>query len=105
MIQESIIKGSEWRKWDLHVHTPASGMANDYESDWNLYVKTLFTLAIERNVAAIGITDYFTIEGYERIKHDYLEDHAKLLKLFGTEETIAKVESILLLPNIEFRLN
>lgn len=105
MIQENIIKGSEWRKWDLHVHTPASGMANAYGADWDLYVKTLFTLAIERNVAAIGITDYFTIEGYEKIKHDYLGNHAKLLELFGTEETIAKVESILLLPNIEFRLN
>lgn len=105
MLQENIIKGSEWRKWDLHVHTPASGMANEYGSDWDLYVKTLFSLAMERNVAAIGITDYFTIEGYEKIKHDYLENHAKLLELFGTECAIAKVKSILLLPNIEFRLN
>lgn len=21
-------KGSEWNKWDLHIHTPESGMAN-----------------------------------------------------------------------------
>ena len=57
-------RGSEWRKWDLHVHTPASGLANQYGDNWNLYVKELFTLAIERQVAVLGITDYFTIEGY-----------------------------------------
>ncbi|KAA6306661.1 hypothetical protein EZS27_041676, partial [termite gut metagenome] len=24
----NFLRGSEWRKWDLHVHTPESGMAN-----------------------------------------------------------------------------
>ena len=24
-------KGSEWRKWDLHVHTPASALNNQFE--------------------------------------------------------------------------
>ena len=67
-------RGSEWRKWDLHVHTPASGMANGYGGDWDDYVKTLFTLAVEREVAAIGITDYFTIEGYEKIVNEYMGD-------------------------------
>ena len=60
-------RGSEWRKWDLHVHTPASGLSNGFHGDWDNYVKVLFSLAIERGVAAIGITDYFTIEGYEKI--------------------------------------
>lgn len=97
-------RGSEWRKWDLHVHTPASGMANQYGDAWDRYVKELFTLAIERQVAVLGITDYFTIEGYEKIKTDYLDNNAKLLELFETQEMVHKVRSILLLPNVEFRL-
>lgn len=98
-------RGSEWRKWDLHVHTPASGLSNGFEGDWDNYVKTLFTLAIERGVAVLGITDYFTIEGYEKIIKDYIEKEAKLMELFETPEMVEKVKSILLLPNIEFRLD
>lgn len=98
-------RGSEWRKWDLHVHTPASGLANGFNGDWDNYVKTLFTLALERGVAVIGITDYFTIEGYEKLINDYIRKDDKLLELFGTQEIVGRVKSILLLPNIEFRLD
>lgn len=98
-------RGSEWRKWDLHVHTPASGLSNGFHGDWDNYVKILFSLAIERGVAAIGITDYFTIEGYEKIINDYIKKDDKLLELFGCKEIVDKVKSILLLPNIEFRLD
>lgn len=101
-------RGSEWRKWDLHVHTPKSGMANGFEDSdigWDDYVKTLFTLSIERGVAVIGITDYFTIEGYEKLINDYIRKDDKLLELFGTQEIVDRVKSILLLPNIEFRLD
>lgn len=103
-MSSKFLRGSEWRKWDLHVHTPASGMANKYGDAWDRYVKELFTLAIERHVAVLGITDYFTIEGYEKIKTDYLYNDAKLLELFETQEMVRKVRSILLLPNVEFRL-
>lgn len=105
MTKDKYPRGSEWRKWDLHVHTPASGLANGFNGDWDNYVKTLFTLAIERGVAVIGITDYFTIEGYERIINDYIKKDDKLLELFDTQEIVDRVKSILLLPNIEFRLD
>lgn len=98
-------RGSEWRKWDLHVHTPVSGLSNGFNGDWDNYVKTLFTLAIERGVAVIGVTDYFTIEGYDRIINDYIKKEDKLLELFDTQEMVDRVKSILLLPNIEFRLD
>ena len=75
--------GSQWHKWDLHVHTPASGLNNLFggESDavWDKYVQTLFRTAIENEVAVIGITDYFLIDGYKKIRKDYLDDDAKLL--------------------------
>ena len=54
-------RGSEWRKWDLHVHTPESKLNNGFGSNWDKYVKILFTKAIENGIWAIGITDYFTI--------------------------------------------
>ncbi len=98
-------RGSEWRKWDLHVHTPESGLSNSFPSDWDLYVKTLFTTAIQNEVAVLGITDYFTIDGYEKICKEYLNNYSKLLQVFDNDaELVAKVKKILVLPNIEFRL-
>ncbi|MDR2231345.1 MAG: gamma-glutamylcyclotransferase [Flavobacteriaceae bacterium] len=96
-------KGSEWRKWDLHVHTPFSILNNGFGNDWDVYVKKLFNKALENNVCAIGITDYFTIEGYKKLKREYLEDENKLNSLFTPDE-IEKIKSILILPNVEFRL-
>ena len=96
--------GSEWRKWDLHVHTPLSYLNNQFGSDFDNYVKNLFKKAIEKEIAVIGITDYFCIEGYKKIKTEYLADEEKLNELFSKEE-IEKIHNITLFPNIEFRLN
>ncbi|GEM_PF-59096 len=99
-----INKGSEWRKWDLHVHTPFSILNNGFGNDWDVYVKMLFTKALENNICAIGITDYFTIEGYKKLKSEYLANDNKLNSLFKPDE-IEKIKKILILPNVEFRLN
>lgn len=96
-------RGSEWKKWDLHVHTPASVLKNDFGSDWDEYVKTLFKKAIHEDVSVIGITDYFLLDGYKKLHTDYLDKPKKLKKLF-TELEIKKIQKILILPNIEFRL-
>lgn len=96
-------RGSEWRKWDLHIHTPESGLANGFGSDWDEYVKTLFTTAIQNEVAVLGITDYFTIDGYTKLVRDYLQNDDKLRQLFD-DDTIIKIKKILVLPNVEFRL-
>jgi ABC-type lipoprotein export system ATPase subunit len=97
------LRGSEWRKWDLQVHTPASHLNNQFEGGWDKYVQTLFRTLIAKDVAVVGLTDYFTIDGYKVVR-EYLADDAKLAKLFEAEE-IAKVKAIRVLPNIEFRLN
>ncbi|OJZ06429.1 MAG: hypothetical protein BGP15_04065 [Sphingobacterium sp. 40-24] len=96
--------GSFWRKADFHVHTPHSALLNNFGDDFDTYVQKLFKTAIEKKVHIIGITDYFTIEGYKKIKVEYLENPEKLKTLFSNEE-IEKIKKILLLPNIEFRLN
>src|SRR6266849_1001909 len=95
-------KGSEWRKWDLHVHTPASVLNNGFGSDWDAYVKNLFTILISKKIAVVGITDYFNIDGYKKLTEDYLKNGAKLATLFTPQE-IEAIKKILVLPNIEFR--
>jgi len=97
-------RGSEWRKWDLQIHTPASVLNNGFGSDWDIYVQNVFRTLLEKNIAVFGVTDYFTIDGYKKIKEEYLADDAKLKTLF-TDEEIEKIKNILLIPNIEFRSN
>src|SRR4029077_8244025 len=95
-------KGSEWRKWDLHVHTPASVLNNGFGSDWDAYVKNLFTILINKKIPVVGITDYFNIDGYKKLTEEYLQNDVKLATLFTPQE-IEAIKKILVLPNIEFR--
>lgn len=97
-------KGSEWRKWDLHVHTPASVLRNEFGGNWDEYVTLLFRRAIEENVSAIGITDYYIPEGYKILKKEYLQNIAKMRSLFSEEE-IEKIYKIFVFANVEFRLS
>src|SRR5437016_8928896 len=61
-------QGSEWRKWDLHVHTPAS-IYHKYpgtESEaWEAFLADLEALPTEFRV--IGINDYLFLDGYKRV--------------------------------------
>lgn len=97
-------KGSEWRKWDLHVHTPASVLRSEFGQDWDKYVTELFTRAIASRVSAIGVTDYYLPEGYKILRRDYLDNPDKMQKLFDPE-TLAAINEIKIFPNIEFRIN
>jgi hypothetical protein len=97
-------KGSEWRKWDLHVHTPASILYSEFGDNWDSYVQILFRKAIENKIYAIGITDYYFIEGYKKIKTEYINNQEKLQTLFNQEE-IEFINNILLFPNLEFRIS
>lgn len=94
-------RGSEWRKWDLQVHTPFSALNNGFGSDFDEYAKRLFERAVEKKIAAIGITDYFSIEGYKQLKA-LVNDPRRLEELLGPE-VASKARMILLLPNIELR--
>ena len=101
--------GSEWRKWDLHVHTPYSVLNNQFHlhpenaSDFDEYVTRLFSSAVEKGVCAIGITDYFSVEGYARIRKDYLGNPEAMKRLFPDEGLRNKVRSITVFPNVELR--
>ena len=97
-------KGSIWRKWDLHVHTPFSILNNQFGDDFDNYVRKLFRSAIDHNVSAIGLTDYCLLDGYKKVVEDYILNDDKLAELFDEDE-IRKIKNIAIFPNLEFRLD
>ncbi|MBK1888662.1 hypothetical protein Undi14_01350 [Undibacterium sp. 14-3-2] len=92
--QSSYPKGSEWRRWDLHVHTPESKLGTSFKGvSWDEYLDALEKASIEDEIAAIGVTDYMTIDGYERVLAARNDNAAPRL---GSVR--------LVLPNIELRV-
>ena len=59
MGKERIIRGSEWRKWDLHVHTASS---YDYDYRHEDADDKLIEALHNNNIEAVAITDHFVIE-------------------------------------------
>ena len=108
-----IERGSTWNIWDFHVHTPYSRLNNNFgftpasgdDEYFDKYVETLFTKAINKGVVAIGITDYFSIDGYKRIKQEYLSNLQKMKALFPNDDLREKVMCLFIFPNIELRLD
>lgn len=82
MTENNYQKGSEWRKWDLHVHSPASKCI-EYTGDYNKLIENINKCDAD----VIGINDYYTIDGYT--------------KIIGEN----KIKDKILFPVIEFRMN
>ena len=85
-------RGSEWRKWDLHVHTPFTKLNNKYKGEseaqqWDLFCKKLE----DSDVFAFGITDYFSVENYFEFADHFKRIYPDSCKTF--------------FPNIEFRID
>jgi hypothetical protein len=81
-----LLRGSEWRRWDLHVHTPDTAQ-NDQFGDWEEYLSAIET---QTEVKVMGVTDYLSITNYSKLK---------------AEKENGRITNIeLLIPNIEFRL-
>lgn len=86
------VRGSNWRKWDLHVHTPAS-LQHNYsgttDNAWERFISDLEKLPSEFKV--LGINDYFFIDGYRRVQE---------------EKRTGRLQNIdLILPVIELRID
>ena len=85
--------GSEWRRWDLHVHTPESKLGSSFPRiTWEEYISELEKVAAQQNISVIGVTDYLTIDGYEKVYCTW-KDQVK--------PRLSSVD--LILPNIELR--
>lgn len=85
-------RGSLWRRWDLHVHTPASfthGYGGDDDAAWERFIADLE--ALPEDIAVLGINDYLFLDGYSR------------LRAARESGRLPKIQ--LLLPVIELRLD
>ena len=85
-------RGSIWRKWDLHVHTPDS-LVHHYGGAgadvWDKFIEALSKLPPEFKV--LGINDYIFLDGYKKVL---------------AAKAAGKLPNIdLLLPVIELRLD
>lgn len=91
-------RGSEWRRWDLHIHTPGTIRNDQYEGSsseekWNNFYDAISLYIGDASdplkaIEVIGITDYLSIDNYLKIVAD-----KRLPKSIN-----------LVLPNVELRM-
>lgn len=80
--------GSKWVRWDPHLHAPGTLLNDQFDNDWDGYIRRIESAAPAAEV--LGITDYHTLRGYKEVVRRRNE---------------GKLGSIVLLfPNIELRL-
>lgn len=84
-------RGSEWRRWEPHIHAPGTVMNNQFSGPtaWTDYLTALenATPVIE----AIAVTDYYVTDTYEEVLR-----HKATGRLPATR---------LIFPNVELRLD
>ena len=78
----AVNRGSEWRKWDLHFHTPSS---YDYK-DKSVTNQKIIDILAENKISVVAITDHHTM------------DIARIQEL----QLLGKDKGITVLPGIEF---
>lgn len=95
---EECSRGSEWRRWDLHVHTPGTKKNDNFKGStlvekWERFYSDISNYIgdgsdPQKDVVALGITDYLSIDNYLKVISDNrLPDSIKLV-----------------MPNIEMRM-
>ncbi len=76
------MRGSEWRKWDLHLHAPDTKKSDGYRLDsgdiWDEYCRILE----ESGVHAFEITDYFSGDGYFRTIEEFRRRYPDSPRMF-----------------------
>jgi predicted ATPase len=84
-------RGSVWRRWDLHVHTPGTQLSDGYKAEgqdvWDTYLDELEASSVQ----VFGLTDYFSCENYFIAVEKYHKRFSEGKKVF--------------FPNIELRLS
>ena len=90
-------RGSEWRKWDLHVHSPAS---EGFKGDYNQFVIQLGNADCE----VIGINDYFSVAGYKEVLRRLNDPAAATEGNKAYRESLDRLRGKTLLPVVECRM-
>jgi ABC-type cobalamin/Fe3+-siderophores transport system ATPase subunit len=92
------LRGSEWRRWDLHLHTPGTKKNDNFtgttlDEKWEHFYSAIDSYIEDeadpaKSIAVIGITDYLSVENYQKVVADNrLPDSVSLV-----------------LPNVEMRI-
>lgn len=82
-------RGSEWLRWEPHIHAPGTIFNDQFGADsWDEYISALE--AVTPPLSAIGITDYYGISTYERVRAE--------------KQSGRLSDCQLIFPNIEMRL-
>lgn len=86
-----ISRGSEWRRWEPHIHAPGTVMNNQFTGPtaWEDYLS-----ALERAtplIEAIAVTDYYVTDNYERVLQHKADGRLP--------------KATLIFPNVELRLD
>jgi AAA domain, putative AbiEii toxin, Type IV TA system len=84
-------RGSEWRRWEPHIHAPGTVMNNQFKGPtaWEDYLSALE--AATPTIQAIAVTDYYVLDNYQKVRE------------FKAAGRLPNVK--LVFPNIEMRLD
>jgi ABC-type lipoprotein export system ATPase subunit len=99
-------RGSVWRKWDLHIHTPASfhwkggkRFREMTDTEKAAVLDEIVQRVRQTDVAAFGIMDYWTFDGYWALR-DHLASKAETL-----DKTVFPGMELRIEAPVEFKLN
>lgn len=80
VLEDKMNRGSEWRRWELHLHTPFTKKADQYtgkttDEKWNNFYTSIADYIGNgseplRSICAIAITDYLSIDNYLKVCAD-----------------------------------
>lgn len=106
-MSEDFPRGSEWRQWDLHIHTPASFHWCDGKrfkkmnsNEKKSTVDRMIEAMNDSDAAVFAIMDYWTFDGWLALQERLLQDDAPKL----TKKVFPGIELRLISPTT-YRLN
>lgn len=91
-------RGAEWRKWDLHVHSPAS---HRYAGDWKGFVIQVGNSDCD----VIGINDYFSVQGFKELRRRMSSPESAEIANDDYRTALEKLKAKKFLPVIECRMS
>ena len=99
-------RGSEWSKWDLHVHSPASfhwnggSRLSEMSADEKaITLRAMYDAFISSDCVAFAITDYWTFDGYLEFRR-FVSDNELAL-----EKAIFPGMEVRIEAPVDYRLN
>jgi len=85
-----ISRGSQWKRWEPHIHAPGTVLNNQFKADsWEEYLTALE--ALTPRLEALAVADYYITDTYE--------------KVLRSKESGRLKDVQLIFPNVELRLD